>query len=511
MAPLALISVSDKRGVVEFAKALLENHGYQLLSSGGTAGVLAAANLPVTKVADHTGAAEMLGGRVKTLHPRIHGGILARSDQPADLADLEAQQIAKIDLVVVNLYPFEQTVARPDVSWNEAIETIDIGGPAMVRAAAKNHLHTLVLTNPAQYAPFLEALAQGPIGLVERQKLALEAFRHTASYDAAISNWLATQLGENDAALQLCLPLRQNLRYGENPHQAASWYGKPQQGWGAAKQLQGKELSFNNLLDLDAAQAAVLRFPASEAAAAVVVKHTNPCGVALGGSVAEALTRAIGADPISAFGGIVAVNKPLDAAACESLTGLFLECLVAPEISAEARALLAAKPNLRLLELSPQACAAGADLQLRSILGGVLAQQQDHAPEDEQQWQVVTERSPSQEEWQNLRFAWRVVRQVHSNAIVIARNGITLGIGAGQMNRVGSAAIALDAAGSAAQGAAMASDGFFPFSDTVEKAAEFGITAFIQPGGSKRDVDSIAACNQAGLTMVLTGSRHFLH
>ncbi|MCX5929250.1 MAG: bifunctional phosphoribosylaminoimidazolecarboxamide formyltransferase/IMP cyclohydrolase, partial [Synechococcus sp. LacPavin_0920_WC12_MAG_50_7] len=247
------------------------------------------------------------------------------------------------------------------------------------------------------------------------------------------------------------------------------------------------------------------------AAAAVVVKHTNPCGVALGGSVAEALTRAIGADPISAFGGIVAVNKPLDAAACESLTGLFLECLVAPEISAEARALLAAKPNLRLLELSPQACAAGADLQLRSILGGVLAQQQDHAPEDEQQWQVVTERSPSQEEWQNLRFAWRVVRQVHSNAIVIARNGITLGIGAGQMNRVGSAAIALDAAGSAAQGAAMASDGFFPFSDTVEKAAEFGITAFIQPGGSKRDVDSIAACNQAGLTMVLTGSRHFLH
>jgi phosphoribosylaminoimidazolecarboxamide formyltransferase/IMP cyclohydrolase len=507
MAPLALISVSDKQGVVEFARSLVEKHGFSLISSGGTAAALAAAGLPVTKVADHTGAAEMLGGRVKTLHPRIHGGILARMDEAADLADLEAQQIAKIDLVVVNLYPFEKTISQADVSWATAIETIDIGGPAMVRAAAKNHQHTAVLTNPNQYETFLAAW---PIGLEERQKLALEAFRHTAAYDAAISTWLAAQLGE-PAQLQLCLPLRESLRYGENPHQAANWFSKPEQGWGAALQLQGKALSFNNLLDLDAAQGALLRFPAAEAAAAVVVKHTNPCGVAIAGNLAEALAKAIGADPISAFGGIVAVNQRLDAAACASLEGLFLECLVAPAISKEARQILAAKTNLRLLELPAELCNTAADLQLRSVLGGVLAQQQDHEPQQEQQWQVVTERSPSPEEWLDLRFAWRVVRHVHSNAIVIARQGVTLGIGAGQMNRVGSAAIALGAAGEAAKGASLASDGFFPFSDTVENAAQHGISAFIQPGGSKRDADSIAACNAAGLTMVFTGRRHFLH
>jgi phosphoribosylaminoimidazolecarboxamide formyltransferase/IMP cyclohydrolase len=510
MAPVALISVSDKQGVVEFAQALVQNHGYRLISSGGTAKVLSAAGIAVTKVADHTGAAEMLGGRVKTLHPRIHGGILARTDQAADLADLEAHQIEKIELVIVNLYPFEKTVAQPDVSWNEAIETIDIGGPAMVRAAAKNHQHTLVLTSPAQYQPFLEALGAGTISLVMRQKLALEAFQHTANYDASISNWLAKQLNET-AALQLCLPLQQSLRYGENPHQSANWYGSPGRGWGAAKQLQGKELSFNNLLDLDAAQSAILRFPAQEGAAAVVVKHTNPCGVALGDTIGDALTKAIGADPISAFGGIVAVNQPLDRAACESLTGLFLECLVAPEISGEAKEILAAKPNLRLLELAAEACRIGNELQLRSVLGGVLAQQPDDQPPQEQQWQVVSLRAPSDQEWVDLRFAWRVVRQVHSNAIVIARQGITLGIGAGQMNRVGSAAIALEAAGDAANGAALASDGFFPFSDTIEKAATHGISAVIQPGGSKRDGESIAACNHAGLTMVFTGNRHFLH
>ncbi|NBV58621.1 MAG: bifunctional phosphoribosylaminoimidazolecarboxamide formyltransferase/IMP cyclohydrolase PurH, partial [Synechococcaceae bacterium WB4_2_0811] len=391
MAPLALISVSDKQGVVEFARSLVENHGFSLISSGGTAAALAAAGLPVTKVADHTGAAEMLGGRVKTLHPRIHGGILARMDEAADLADLEAQQIAKIDLVVVNLYPFEKTIAQADVSWATAIETIDIGGPAMVRAAAKNHQHTAVLTNPNQYETFLAAW---PIGLEERQELALEAFRHTAAYDSAISTWLAAQLGE-PAQLQLCLPLRESLRYGENPHQAANWFSKPEQGWGAALQLQGKALSFNNLLDLDAAQGALLRFPAAEAAAAVVVKHTNPCGVAIAENLAEALAKAIGADPISAFGGIVAVNQRLDAAACASLEGLFLECLVAPAISKEARQILVAKPNLRLLELPAELCNTAADLQLRSVLGGVLAQQQDHEPQQEQQWQVVTERSPS--------------------------------------------------------------------------------------------------------------------
>ncbi len=522
MAPIALLSVSNKDGLEALARALVERHGFQLLSSGGTAQALAAAGLPVTKVADHTGAPELLGGRVKTLHPRIHGGILARPDQASDQADLAAHGIPAIALVVVNLYPFEATVARPGVSWDEAIETIDIGGPAMVRAAAKNHRHVSILTSPDQYAGFLSALDQGPISLEFRQQLALGAFRHTAAYDTAISHWLAKQLeprpeNKSEAAaspaesLRLAMPLRQGLRYGENPHQQAAWYSSSAAGWGAAKQLQGKELSYNNLLDLDAAQATVLRFPPGEGAAAVVVKHTNPCGVATGASAAEALERAIAADPVSAFGGIIALNHPLDGEACGRLGGLFLECLVAPAISAEARQLLAGKTNLRLLELPLEACLGADPQQLRTVLGGLLAQQRDSEPDRESDWQVVTERSPSAAELADLRFAWRVVRHVHSNGILVARHGQTLGVGAGQMNRVGSAAIALGAAGERAQGAVLASDGFFPFNDTVQLAAKHGISAVIQPGGSKRDGDSIAACNAAGLAMVCTGRRHFLH
>ena len=515
MARLALLSVSNKEGLEPLARALVEQHGFQLLSSGGTAQCIADAGLPVTKVAEHTGAPEILGGRVKTLHPRVHGGILARPSEAADQADLEAQQIPPIELVVVNLYPFEATIAKSDVRWEEAIEKIDIGGPAMVRAAAKNHAHVSVLTSPTQYERLLEALAAGPIPLALRKQLALEAFQHTANYDRAISCWLEQQLqGDGGAdqatALKLELPLRQSLRYGENPHQSAGWFSS-NQGWGAARQLQGKELSYNNLLDLDAAQAVVERFPAADGPAAVVIKHTNPCGVATGSNSADALARAIAADPVSAFGGIVALNHPLDETACASLEGLFLECIVAPEITSKARELLSAKKNLRLLELPSAASAQASKQQLRSVLGGVLMQERDQIGDAPDDWEVATERHPDSEEMQDLRFAWRVVRHVRSNAIVVAKAGQSLGVGAGQMNRVGSAEIALAAAGENVKGAVLASDGFFPFDDTVKLAASRGIRAVIQPGGSKRDADSIAACNAAGVAMVLTGRRHFLH
>jgi phosphoribosylaminoimidazolecarboxamide formyltransferase/IMP cyclohydrolase len=539
MAPTALLSVSDKEGLVALAEGLLA-HGYRILSSGGTAAVLAAAGLAVTKVAEHTGAPEILGGRVKTLHPRIHGGILAKRSDPAHQADLAAQAIDPIDVVVVNLYPFQRTVADPQVSWETAVENIDIGGPAMVRAAAKNHADVAVLTDPAQYGGFLEALAAGGADEALRRRLALAAFAHTAAYDAAIATWLAGRLGAEEASpadgpgsealppLQITLPARQSLRYGENPHQKALWYGSATAGWGAARQLQGKELSYNNLLDLEAALATVREFgygdpagagsapggvvdPEIDLPAAVVVKHTNPCGVATGTDGAEALLRALDADRVSAFGGIVALNRAVDAAAAEHLAGLFLECVVAPAFEPAARERLAAKGNLRLLELDPAAIAAAAGQQLRSVLGGVLAQDLDNQSIDPAVWQVVSQRQPSEAEWADLRFAWRVVRHVRSNAIAVAAAGQSLGIGAGQMNRVGSAQIALAAAGERARGAVLASDGFFPFDDTVKLAASHGITAVIQPGGSVRDGDSIQACNALGLAMVTTGRRHFLH
>jgi phosphoribosylaminoimidazolecarboxamide formyltransferase / IMP cyclohydrolase len=541
MAPTALLSVSDKEGLVPLAEGLLA-YGYRILSSGGTAAALAAAGLAVTKVAEHTGAPEILGGRVKTLHPRIHGGILAKRSDPAHQADLAAQAIDPIDVVVVNLYPFQRTVADPQVSWETAVENIDIGGPAMVRAAAKNHADVAVLTDPAQYGGFLEALAAGGVDEALRRRLALAAFSHTAAYDAAIAAWLAGRLGVGaeeaspvDGAgaeaqvippLQLTLPTRQSLRYGENPHQKALWYGSAEAGLGSARQLQGKELSYNNLLDLDAALATVREFGYGEPAgagsqgeadpginlpAAVVVKHTNPCGVATGTVGSEALLRALDADRVSAFGGIVALNRPVDGAAAEHLAGLFLECVVAPAFEPAARERLAAKANLRLLELEPAAIAAADRQQLRSVLGGVLAQDLDDRAIDPASWQVVSQRQPTEAEWADLRFAWRVVRHVRSNAIAVAAAGQSLGIGAGQMNRVGSAQIALAAAGERARGAVLASDGFFPFDDTVKLAASHGITAVIQPGGSVRDGDSIQACNELGLAMVTTGRRHFLH
>jgi len=516
MAPFALLSVSDKNRLVPLAEALHRTHGYQLLSSGGTAKVLEQAGLPVTRVSDHTGAPEILGGRVKTLHPKVHGGILARRGDSAHQADLEQQGIPLIDLVVVNLYPFRETIARPDVSWDQAIEQIDIGGPAMVRAAAKNHRDVAVLTSPDQYDRVLAAMetSSGQVPADLRRQLALEAFQHTASYDSAISQWMAHEVEQEASPWLEAVPLRQTLRYGENPHQKARWFSHPKQGWGGAIQLQGKELSTNNLLDLEAALATVREFgygPGAVSPAAVVVKHTNPCGVAVGSAVAMALTRALDADRVSAFGGIVAINGSVEAAAARELTSLFLECVVAPGFTPEAREILSAKSNLRLLELAPQAIEAAGPDHVRSILGGLLVQDLDDQPITPDQWTVATKRPPTQQEKQDLEFAWRLVRHVRSNAIVVARDGQSLGVGAGQMNRVGSARIALEAAGEKAKAAVLASDGFFPFDDTVRLAASHGISAVIHPGGSLRDADSVKACDELGLAMLLTGRRHFLH
>ena len=520
MAPVALLSVSDKSGLVPLAEALHRTHGYQLLSSGGTAKVLEQAGLPVTRVSEHTGAPEILGGRVKTLHPRVHGGILAKRGDASHQADLEQQNIAPIDVVVVNLYPFRETIARPDVTWDQAIENIDIGGPAMVRAAAKNHADVAVLTSPDQYDRLLTAMAEsgGSVPSELRRQLALEAFQHTASYDTAISRWMADQTAAEDSPWLEAVPLRQTLRYGENPHQKARWFSHPKQGWGGAIQLQGKELSTNNLLDLEAALATVREFgygadgsaPASQPAA-VVVKHTNPCGVAVGASMPAALTRALDADRVSAFGGIIAINGVVEATAARELTSLFLECVVAPGFTPEAREVLAAKANLRLLELAPQAIDLAGPDHVRSILGGLLVQDLDDQAITPAEWTVASQRPPTPQEKQDLEFAWRLVRHVRSNAIVVAKDGQSLGVGAGQMNRVGSARIALEAAGEKAQGAVLASDGFFPFDDTVRLAASHGITAVIHPGGSMRDGDSIKACDELGLAMQLTGRRHFLH
>jgi phosphoribosylaminoimidazolecarboxamide formyltransferase/IMP cyclohydrolase len=521
MAPTALLSVSDKQGIVELAQGLVQR-GYRLLSSGGTARTLREAGLPVTPVAEHTGAPEILGGRVKTLHPRVHGGILARRDDPAHRQDLDRQAIDPIDVVVVNLYPFTRVVADPEVDWSTAVENIDIGGPAMVRAAAKNHQDVAVLTDPGQYAPFLAALAAGGVDAELRRRLALEAFRHTAAYDSAISAWFAGRLeggGESAAGgaapLRLELPALQRLRYGENPHQEAIWYGEAASGWGSAGRLQGKELSYNNLIDLEAALGAVREFGyprrAGEPAAAVVVKHTNPCGVASADTIAAALDRALEADRVSAFGGIVALNAAVDEETAALLLGLFLECVVAPAFTPEARQRLAAKPNLRLLELEGEAVERAARRRLRSVLGGVLVQDADDEPIDPSGWRVASRRQPTPAETDDLHFAWRVARHVRSNAIVVAKGCASLGIGAGQTNRVGAARLALEAAGEAARGAVLASDGFFPFDDTVRLAADHGIAAVIHPGGSLRDADSIAACDERGLAMLITGRRHFLH
>lgn len=514
MARLALLSVSNKTGLIDLARSLVEEFEFDIISSGGTAAALKEAGIPVTKVADYTGSPEILGGRVKTLHPRIHGGILARRDIPQDITDLTNNQIRPIDLVVVNLYPFEQTIAKPGVTLADAIEQIDIGGPAMLRASAKNHAHLTVLCNPEQYNIYLEELRQngGAASLEFRQNCALETFQHTANYDSAIATYLSAQSTQESSQItefNLSGKELQTLRYGENPHQAASWYqsGITPTGWTNSTILQGKELSYNNLVDLEAARRLIVEFPDSPAAA--ILKHTNPCGTALGTTISEAYQKAFDTDSVSAFGGIVALNRPIDAATATALTKTFLECIVAPGCEPEAEEIIKKKAKVRVLILPD--LTQGPSQTVKIIAGGLLVQDSDNVVEDTSKWRVVTEKQPTASELAELLFAWKVAKHVKSNAIVVTRNCTTIGVGAGQMNRVGSVKLALEQAGDQAKGAILASDGFFPFDDSVKTAAEAGISAIVQPGGSMRDRDSIDCANQLGITMVFTDIRHFLH
>jgi len=518
MSPIALLSVSDKTGLIPLAKALINEFGFKIISSGGTANLIESENLPVTRVADYTGFPEILGGRVKTLNPKIHGGILARRNEQSHLDDLKKQNITPIDLVVVNLYPFKQTISKENVSWEEAIENIDIGGPTMIRSAAKNHQDVLVVTNPSQYSGLIDAYKSKTITNELRKKYSQEAFEHTAIYDLTISKWIAKKITSEKASWLESLPLKQELRYGENPHQKASWYGEPDKGWCGANQLQGKELSTNNLLDLEAALSTLREFGYEDTIksdsyqkAAVVIKHTNPCGVAIGDSTYLALKKALDGDRVSAFGGIVAINCPVDEVAAKELEDIFIECIVAPYFDENARKILSKKKNLRLLELKAESIKKASKNHVRSILGGLLIQDLDEPNIDQKEWKNITKLIPTKREINDLSFAWKVVKHIRSNAIAVAFDQQSLGIGAGQMNRIGSAKLALDSAGSKSKGAVLASDGFFPFDDTVRMAADYGISAIIQPGGSVRDEDSIKACNELGIKMVLTGKRHFLH
>ncbi len=516
MPRLALLSVSDKAGIIEFATTLVNEFGFDIISSGGTAKTLKEAGIPVTKVSDYTGSPEILGGRVKTLHPKIHGGILARRDMPEHLTDLDANSIRPIDLVVVNLYPFEQTIAKPNVSLEDAIENIDIGGPAMVRASAKNHAHLTILTNPAQYDQYCTEFREqsGNVTLKFRQQTALAAFQHTAAYDTAISTYLAAQIAEDPTAMPDSFGRSgtklQALRYGENPHQGAAWYqtGATATGWAAATQLQGKELSYNNLVDLEAARRIIAEFIDADPTA-TIIKHTNPCGSAMGNTIVEAYIKAFNADSTSAFGGIVALNRPIDANTATELTKTFLECVVAPACSDEAKAILAKKANVRVLVLPD--LLGGSPQVIKDIAGGFLVQAADTLVANPADWQVVTDAKPTDAELQEMLFAWKICKHVKSNAIVITKDRTTLGVGAGQMNRVGSAKIAIEQASNKIQGAVLASDGFFPFDDSVRSAAAAGIKLLIQPGGSMRDNESIAAANELGVVMVMTGVRHFMH
>ncbi|MEW5762141.1 MAG: bifunctional phosphoribosylaminoimidazolecarboxamide formyltransferase/IMP cyclohydrolase [Bacillota bacterium] len=511
----ALVSVSDKTGVVDFARGLVAL-GWEVVSTGGTAKVLREAGLPVIYVTEVTGFPEILGGRVKTLHPNLHGGILALRT-PEHLNQLRELAITPIDLVAVNLYPFKATISRPHVTPAEAIENIDIGGPAMIRAAAKNHRHVIVVVNPARYGEVLAALERG--GDVDpelRLVLAREAFRHTAHYDAVIAAYLNELAAEPEvfpAEAAFPFELAGILRYGENPHQRAAFYRDVRArgaSVGSAVQLHGKELSYNNILDLDAALGLVREFVEP---AAVVVKHTNPCGAATAATLAEAYRKAFAGDPVSAFGGIVALNREVDGETAAAMAGIFLEAVIAPAFSPEALDILKQKKNLRLLAAGPLDAARypGAGLQLRRVGGGLLVQEPDDIVLGEGELRVVTRRQPTPEEMAELHFAFRVVKHVKSNAIVVSKGRQVLGVGAGQMNRVGAARLALEHAGEKARGAVLASDAFFPFPDTVEEAARAGIAAIIQPGGSVRDAEAIQAADAHGIAMVFTGVRHFRH
>lgn len=515
----ALISVSDKQGVLELAKRLIAMD-FEVISTGGTRKLLEQEGIPVIGISEVTGFPEILDGRVKTLHPNIHGGLLARKDLAEHMETLTAHQIKPIDLLVVNLYPFAQTIAKPDVSFADAIENIDIGGPAMLRSSAKNHESVVVLVDQADYAAVLQEWEeQGEVSLATRRRLAAKVFRHTAAYDSMISQYLTEQAAEaHPERLTVTYEKVQDLRYGENPHQKAAFYRQafaPAASLPEAEQLHGKELSFNNIQDADAALAIVKEFAEP---AVVAVKHTNPCGVGIGETILDAYQRAYEADPISIFGGIIAANKTIDLPTAEKLNELFLEIIIAPDFEPAAYDLLAQKKNLRILKLAGlsnkeghHALQQAASQRLSSIYGGLLVQEWDTATIAADQLEVATTRKPTQEELDELLFAWKVVKHVKSNAIVVSKNKQTIGVGAGQMNRVGAAKIAFAQAGEKAQGAILASDAFFPMPDTIEAAAQAGITAIIQPGGSIKDQDSIDAANQYNIAMVFTGMRHFKH
>ncbi|MGE7871535.1 bifunctional phosphoribosylaminoimidazolecarboxamide formyltransferase/IMP cyclohydrolase [Bacillus paramycoides] len=507
----ALVSVSDKTGVVEFVKGLLEQ-GIEVISTGGTKKLLEENGLQVIGISEVTGFPEIMDGRVKTLHPNIHGGLLAVRDNETHVAQMNELGIQAIDFVVVNLYPFKETIAKPDVTFADAIENIDIGGPTMIRSAAKNHKFVSVIVDPVDYDVVLAELKEnGEVTDETKRKLAAKVFRHTAAYDALISNYLTEQMGEESPeTLTVTFEKKQDLRYGENPHQKATFYKAPFAATSSvayAEQLHGKELSYNNINDADAALSIVKEFTEP---AVVAVKHMNPCGVGVGADIHEAYTRAYEADPVSIFGGIIAANREIDKATAEKLHEIFLEIVIAPSFSQEALEVLQSKKNLRLLTVNIEK-ATTASKKLTSIQGGLLVQEEDTLSLDESTISIPTKREPSEQEWKDLKLAWKVVKHVKSNAIVLAKDDMTIGVGAGQMNRVGSAKIAITQAGEKAQGSALASDAFFPMPDTVEEAAKAGITAIIQPGGSIRDEDSIKMADEYGIAMVFTGVRHFKH
>jgi phosphoribosylaminoimidazolecarboxamide formyltransferase/IMP cyclohydrolase len=520
----ALLSVSDKTGLVEFARAL-SRHGIELVSTGGTAKTLTEAGLTVRDVSELTGFPEMMDGRVKTLHPKVHGGLLAIRDDKAHAASMREHGIAPIDLLVVNLYPFEATVAK-GAAFDACVENIDVGGPAMIRGAAKNHNDVAVVVDADDYARVLDELKQhgGATTLSLRKSLAQKAYARTAAYDAAISNWFANQLGEAAPAYRAFGgKLAEALRYGENPHQSAAFYRAPEQRFGVAtaRQQQGKQLSYNNINDTDAAYECVAEFDPKRGPACVIVKHANPCGVAQGASLVEAYRKALACDPTSAFGGIVALNGTLDAEAARAITEIFTEVIIAPDASEDAISIVAAKKNLRLLLAGGLPDPRAPGLTVKSVAGGLLVQSRDNATIDEMQLKTVTKRAPSEAELADLRFAFRVAKHVKSNTIVYAKDRATIGIGAGQMSRVDAARIAARKAEDAAReqklsapltkGSVVASDAFFPFADGLLVAIEAGATAVIQPGGSMRDDEVIKAADEHGIAMVFTGTRHFRH
>jgi len=509
----ALISVSDKRGVAGFARDLVQL-GWEIVSTGGTADALRREGIPVVSIDQVTGFPEMMDGRVKTLHPKVHGGLLARRDHPADVEAMRAHGITPIDLVAVNLYPFRETVAKPDTTFAHAIEHIDIGGPSMLRSAAKNHAAVVVVVDPADYPGVIAGLRAGGVPADERRRLATKVFAHTSAYDAAITTYLAAQAGDPfPPSVALVLERRQALRYGENPHQPAALYATDEaHGVRELEQLHGKELSFNNLLDVDAAVSAVLPWAGRPACA--IIKHTTPCGLALADTPAEAYARALATDRQSAFGSVIAYNVPVDRAAAEAMRELFVEVVVAPAVGEDALAVFREKKNLRVVTLPRPGALPTWDY--KRVRGGFLVQERFRpgGPEAETSWTVPTRRRPTEAEWKDLRFAWAAVGVVKSNAILLARGEAAIGIGAGQMSRVDSSFLAVHKArqqGHDPRGAVLASDAFFPFRDGVDEAAAAGVGAIIQPGGSVRDAEVIAAADEHGMAMVVTGLRQFRH